>query len=75
MATPRLGLVVEDKPTELSCIISCTVKAIGCTYMYRKVYKSSSSTTNPKPRGNHPSACSGAPIFSCKRQSHLGVVG
>ena len=21
MATPRLGLVVEDKPTELSCII------------------------------------------------------
>ena len=21
MATPRLGLVVEDKPTELSCIL------------------------------------------------------
>ena len=23
MATPRLGLVVEDKPTEFSCIFSC----------------------------------------------------
>ena len=23
MATPRLGLVVEDKPTELSCNIMC----------------------------------------------------
>ena len=23
MATPRLGLVVEDKPTELSCIYVC----------------------------------------------------
>ena len=22
MATPRLGLVVEDKPTELSCTVS-----------------------------------------------------
>ena len=28
MATPRLGLVVEDKPTELSCIILlCTCPA------------------------------------------------
>ena len=23
MATPRLGLVVEDKPTELSCVSKC----------------------------------------------------
>ena len=23
MATPRLGLVVEDKPTELSCTCTC----------------------------------------------------
>ena len=23
MATPRLGLVVEDKPTELSCLYLC----------------------------------------------------
>ena len=29
MATPRLGLVVEDKPTELSCTQSCTCIA-GC---------------------------------------------
>ena len=25
MATPRLGLVVEDKPTELSCKYACIV--------------------------------------------------
>ena len=28
MATPRLGLVVEDKPTELSC----TCKFMSCTF-------------------------------------------
>ena len=28
MATPRLGLVVEDKPTELSCTLS-----ILCVYI------------------------------------------
>ena len=33
----------------------------------------SSSITNPKPRGSHPSACSGTPIFLCKEQSHLGA--
>ena len=27
MATPRLGLVVEDKPTELSCIFVCRCSA------------------------------------------------
>ena len=27
MATPRLGLVVDDKPTELSCTCTCTCKA------------------------------------------------
>ena len=31
MATPRLGLVVEDKPTELSCIL-CT--RTWAYYMY-----------------------------------------
>ena len=25
MATPRLGLVVEDKPIELSCVCVCVV--------------------------------------------------
>ena len=30
MATPRLGLVVEDKPTELSCRL--------CAYMYMPQY-------------------------------------
>ena len=25
MATPRLGLVVEDKPTELSCVLDGSV--------------------------------------------------
>ena len=25
MATPRLGLVVEDKPTELSCTVSFSI--------------------------------------------------
>ena len=30
MATPRLGLVVEDKPTELSCINleTCVLKVL-----------------------------------------------
>ena len=27
MATPRLGLVVEDKPTELSCGARCRVSS------------------------------------------------
>ena len=31
MATPRLGLVVEDKPTELSCISGRT-----CMTLYEK---------------------------------------
>ena len=29
MATPRLGLVVEDKPTELSCITRHQVYLFG----------------------------------------------
>ena len=35
MATPRLGLVVEDKPTELSCIIGIFV--IGCEHSMTKI--------------------------------------
>ena len=30
MATPRLGLVVEDKPTELSCTCTCIYRIV-CT--------------------------------------------
>ena len=33
-ATPRLGLVVEDKPTELSCsnvLVHCTLHIAHCT--------------------------------------------
>ena len=29
MATPRLGLVVEDKPTELSCSVSVMCFDLG----------------------------------------------
>ena len=38
MATPRLGLVVEDKPTELSCTVSvllfetCVVARLACAW-------------------------------------------
>ena len=33
-----------------------------------------SSTTNPNLGvASHPSACSGTPVYSCKRQSHLGA--
>ena len=30
MATPRLGLVVEDKPTELSCIFAASFRLKIC---------------------------------------------
>ena len=33
MATPRLGLVVEDKPTELSC--TCTCRYVSVKAMYK----------------------------------------
>ena len=29
MATPRLGLVVEDKPTELSCMCRGSIKHLA----------------------------------------------
>ena len=36
MATPRLGLVVEDKPTELSCILQHDVTTQNThTHMYK----------------------------------------
>ena len=31
MATPRLGLVVEDKPTELSCTVCIKAKRVSCS--------------------------------------------
>ena len=31
MATPRLGLVVEDKPTELSCVCTQLVRRHALT--------------------------------------------
>ena len=34
MATPRLGLVVEDKPTELSCSICNVCMCLICVCMY-----------------------------------------
>ena len=34
MATPRLGLVVEDKPTELSCTCLLHLHVIFCSLCY-----------------------------------------
>ena len=34
MATPRLGLVVEDKPTELSCTHILVYDTPNVAYMY-----------------------------------------
>ena len=42
MATPRLGLVVEDKPTELSCIYMYI--HIACMYLVYKVLPLSTSS-------------------------------
>ena len=38
MATPRLGLVVEDKPTELSCTVCIKAKRVSCSTMYMYLY-------------------------------------
>ena len=55
MATPRLGLVVEDKPTELSCMCIYILHHLyaACTH---KSSEGSYSTTISKCMGNHPGA-------------------
>ena len=40
MATPRLGLVVEDKPTELSCV-RASLGQLKMAYMYLVRFRSS----------------------------------
>ena len=56
-------------------VVGGDVTVYACVRLYVYVFvclydssEGSSSTTNPKPRVNHPSACSGTPIHLCIRQ-------
>ena len=45
-------------------------------HVYLYMYESSeglSSTTNPKPRGNHPSACTGTPRYHQQKGRYLAL--
>ena len=47
MATPRLGLVVEDKPTELSCDQDTTASAIHIIEFTKAKYSGTYFCGNP----------------------------